>query len=78
MSKSRIAWNITNNNVYKRYWLSLNYECEVYKFIFKSLKEPKWKYVYQFMIKRTISGSKLILHKHFGVCKSFFILDLSN
>ena len=30
--KSRIAWNITINNDYKRYWISSKYECKVYTF----------------------------------------------
>ena len=59
LSNSLIGWNKTTNNDYRRYWIYSKYECEVYKFKFKSFKAPKWKYLFQFMTKRTISGSKL-------------------
>ena len=61
LSKSRIAWNITINNDYNRFWISWKDESDIYKFKIKSFKEPKWKYVFHFMTKRTISVSKLII-----------------
>ena len=78
MSKCRIAWNVTRNNDNTRYELSIKYECEVYKFKFKSLKEPKWNMFFSSWQKGLVHGRNSILHKHFGVCKSFNILDLSN
>ena len=78
MRKSRIAWNITINIVYKGYWISSKYESEVYTFKINRSRNQNRNMFLSLWQKGLFQVRISLLHKHFGVYKSFFILDLRN